>query len=498
MAEALKRDSGLFRGVLLASDYDGTLVPDTKVVTPGVRKALRFFEENGGRFTVCTGRCYLGFHSYSRDIINAPVLLANGGMAYDYERAAVAVDNGIGDEGIEPLRAVAARFPDVTIELYPLEMSYAIHLLPKSEHHFTSQSIPFETIDDPSQAPRTWAKVMIGGVPERVGAVQAFLRGYPEISFLPTTGGFLEVLRRGVDKGTALLQLADALGVRHEDTYVLTALVCIVTLYPLIYVLSASFSNPARILGGDVVLWPVEFTLNSYKRVFASSDILTGYRNTLIYTAAGTTLNMIATIMAAYPLSLPDLKGKNAITIFITFTMFFGAGMIPNYLNIKSLGLLNNPLVVIVPGAIGVSNMLIMRNYFIHSVPAALREAASIDGASPFATMVRIVLPLSKSILIVIILYYMVGHWNSYFSAMMYLPGKRNLQPLQVFLREILVLTQMGDMEEQTGVDDLGVYLLYASLKYAIIVVSAVPLLVLYPMVQKFFERGIMMGSIKG
>lgn len=144
------------------------------------------------------------------------------------------------------------------------------------------------------------------------------------------------------------------------------------------------------------------------------------------------------------------------------------------------------------------SNMLIMRNYFINSVPSALCEAASIDGASPFATMVRIVLPLSKSILIVIILYYMVGHWNSYFSAMMYLPGKRSLQPLQVFLREILVLTQMGDMEEQTGVDDLGVYLLYASLKYAIIVVSAVPLLVLYPMVQKFFERGIMMGSIKG
>ena len=155
--------------------------------------------------------------------------------------------------------------------------------------------------------------------------------------------------------------------------YVLTALVCIVTLYPLIYVLSASFSNPARILGGDVVLWPVEFTLNSYKRVFASSDILTGYRNTLIYTATGTTLNMIATIMAAYPLSLPDLKGKNAITIFITFTMFFGAGMIPNYLNIKSLGLLNNPLVIIVPGAISVSNMLIMRNYFINSVPSALR-----------------------------------------------------------------------------------------------------------------------------
>ena len=279
--------------------------------------------------------------------------------------------------------------------------------------------------------------------------------------------------------------------------YILTGLICIITIYPLIYVISASFSDPARILGGDVVLWPVDFTLNAYQRVFSSSDILTGYRNTIIYTFFGTIVNMFFTIICAYPLSLPDLKGKNGITIFITFTMFFGAGMIPEDLNIKSLGLLNNPLVLIIPGAISVTNMLIMRNYFINSVPAALREAADIDGASPLATMTRIVLPLSKSILIVIILYYMVGHWNSYFSAMMYLRD-RKMQPLQVFLREILVLTQMGDLEEQSGIDDLSVYLLYASLKYAIIVVSAVPLLILYPMVQKFFERGIMMGSLKG
>ena len=279
--------------------------------------------------------------------------------------------------------------------------------------------------------------------------------------------------------------------------YILTGLICLITIYPLIYVISASLSDPARILGGDVVLWPVDITLNAYKRVFSSSDILTGYRNTVIYTFFGTIVNMFFTIICAYPLSLPDLKGKNGITIFITFTMFFGAGMIPEYLNIKSLGLLNNPLVLIIPGAISVTNMLIMRNYFINSVPAALREAADIDGASPLATMTRIVLPLSKSILIVIILYYMVGHWNSYFSAMMYL-RERKMQPLQVFLREILVLTQMGDLEEQSGIDDLSVYLLYASLKYAIIVVSAVPLLILYPMVQKFFERGIMMGSLKG
>ena len=279
--------------------------------------------------------------------------------------------------------------------------------------------------------------------------------------------------------------------------YVITALVCVITLYPLIYALSASFSDPARILDGTVTLWPVGFTTSAYARVFASSDIMIGYRNTFLYTVVCTAVNMVATVIAAYPLSLPDLKGRNAFTFFITFTMFFSAGTIPTYLNMRELGRLNNPLVLVLPGAINVSNMLIVRNYFIHSVPGALREAADIDGASPFTTMIQIILPLSKSILVVIMLNYMVGHWNSYFSAMMYLRDRR-MQPLQVFLREILVLTQMGDMEEQVGVDDASVYLIYAALKYAIIVVSAVPLLVIYPMVQKFFERGIMMGSLKG
>lgn len=217
MAESVRR--GLFEGVLLASDFDGTLVPATGQVTPGVKAALRFFRENGGLFTVCTGRCYLGFHAYSAEIINAPVLLANGGMAYDYSTKTIVVNNGIGDEGVAPLRAVAAAFPDVSIEMYPFEKSYAVHLTERSQHHFTSQFIPFEAIDDPAEAPRPWAKVMIGGAPERIAEVQAFLHDYPQIRFLPTRGGFLEVLAKGVDKGTALLQLADALGVKHEDAY---------------------------------------------------------------------------------------------------------------------------------------------------------------------------------------------------------------------------------------------------------------------------------------
>ena len=271
----------------------------------------------------------------------------------------------------------------------------------------------------------------------------------------------------------------------------------LVTIYPLIYVLSASLSQPINILNGRVWFFPVGFSLDAYRRVFSSSNILIGYRNTLLYSSSGTLLNIVLTIMAAYPLSLKDLKGRNFITIMITFTMFFSGGMIPSYLNVKNLGLLNNPLAVILPGAINATNVLIMRNYFQHSLPGELREAAAIDGCSPLGTLLKIILPLSKSILIVITLYYLVGHWNSYFEAMMYL-RRNDLKPLQVFLRQILVLSQMGDMAETLGVDDANTILLYAALKYAIIIVSTLPLLILYPLIQRFFEKGIMMGSIKG
>ena len=274
-------------------------------------------------------------------------------------------------------------------------------------------------------------------------------------------------------------------------------LIGVVTLYPLIYVLSASLSQPVNILSGEVWLWPVDFTLDSYKRVFASADILNGYKNTIFYACTGTLINVILTIMAAYPLSLPDLKGKNVITFFITFTMFFSGGIIPSFLNVRSLGLLNTVWSILLPGAINATNLLIMRNYFTNSIPSELREAAAIDGCSPLRTMIDVILPLSKSIIIVITLYYFVGHWNAYFEAMMYLRDS-TMHPLQVVLRKILLLSQMGDMAEQMGVNDLNVTLIYASLKYAIIVVSAVPLLVIYPMIQRFFQKGVMMGSVKG
>ena len=280
--------------------------------------------------------------------------------------------------------------------------------------------------------------------------------------------------------------------------YVLTILIAIVTLYPLIYALSASISKPINIMNGSVWLWPVDLSFQAYKNVFASKNIISGYGNTVFYAVCGTVINMLLTVMAAYPLSMPDIKGKSFITILITYTMFFSGGMIPAYLNVKELGLLNTRWAVMLPGAINATNMLIVRNYFINSVPGELREAASIDGSTALGTMFRIVLPLSKSILMVVMLYYTVSHWNSYFEAMMYLQKASDKWPLQVYLRNILIMSQMGDMAEQAGVDDINTKLIYEALKYAVIVVSSVPLLVIYPFVQRFFEKGIMMGSLKG
>lgn len=216
MAERMK----LFDGVLLASDYDGTLVPSSGIVAPEVKDALRFFMENGGRFTVSTGRIYRGFHAYSAEIINAPVLLANGGMAYDFAEKQVVFANGIGDEGIEPLRAISREFPQLSVEMNPFERSYVVNLTDQAYRHFTGQGIPFEAVNDPADAPRPWIKAMLGGPVETIALVQDFLRKhYPEIAFLPTTGSYLELLKPGVNKGVGLLALADSLGIRHENVY---------------------------------------------------------------------------------------------------------------------------------------------------------------------------------------------------------------------------------------------------------------------------------------
>lgn len=276
--------------------------------------------------------------------------------------------------------------------------------------------------------------------------------------------------------------------------YTIAILAALIWVYPLVFVVSASFSDPEALLAGEVVLFPKGFNVNAYKYIFQDKNIMTGYANTIFYSVVGTIYNMILTIFAAYPLSRKDLKGRDLLTVMITFTMFFGGGLIPTYLNLRDLGLLNNRLVMIIPSAISVTNFIIMRNYFTHSVPNELIEAAYMEGASQFQILGKVVLPLSKPILSVLTIYYMAGHWNAYFSAMIYL-SEDEMMPLQVFLRRILII---GGMEGMSSGSTMTDNVIYESLKYAIIVVSTLPMILGYLLVQKSFKKGIMMGSLKG
>lgn len=276
--------------------------------------------------------------------------------------------------------------------------------------------------------------------------------------------------------------------------YTIAILAALLWLYPLIYVLSASVSDPEALINGEVLLFPKGFNFDAYKYIFQNKQILVGYGNTIFYSVVGTLYNMVLTVFAAYPLSRPNLKGRNLLTFMITFTMFFGGGMIPTYLNLNSLHLLNTRWVMFIPGAISATNFIIMRNYFTHSVPGELIESAHIEGASQLQILSRIVLPLSKPILGVLTIYYMAGHWNAYFSAIIYLSDE-NLMPLQVFLRRVLII---GGMEGMSSGSTMTDNVIYESLKYAIIVVSTLPMLIGYLVVQKSFKKGIMMGSLKG
>ena len=276
--------------------------------------------------------------------------------------------------------------------------------------------------------------------------------------------------------------------------YLVAIIAALLWLDPLVFVISASVSDPQALLNGDVLLFPVGFNLKAYEYIFKNNQLLVGYGNTIFYSVVGTAYNMILTIFAAYPLSRPNLKGRGFLTFMITFTMFFGGGMIPTYLNLNSLHMLNTRWVMFVPGAISATNFIIMRNYFTYSVPSELIEAAHMEGASQLQILRKIVLPLSTPILGVLTIYYMAGHWNAYFSAIIYLSDE-NLMPLQVFLRRILII---GGMEGMSSGSTMTDNVIYESLKYAIIVVSTLPMILGYLLVQKSFKKGIMMGSLKG
>ena len=279
---------------------------------------------------------------------------------------------------------------------------------------------------------------------------------------------------------------------------VFLSIIAVIILYPLIYVLSASFSDAMSVTSGKMFLWPVDLTLENYEEVFKNKNIVLGFRNSIIIMVSGTVINLLMTILAAYPLSRRDLWGHSVIMKLITFTMFFNGGLIPSYLLIgKTLGLMDNWLSLILPGAISVYNMIIMRTYFMTSVPFELQEAAEIDGCSMFGILVRIVLPLSGPVIAVIALYYAVGHWNSYLNALLYITSE-DLQPLQLYLRKVLTLNNAQSLM-QMGADEMARQAMRAeTIKYSVIVVSSIPMLIMYPFVQRFFVKGVMIGAIKG
>lgn len=285
--------------------------------------------------------------------------------------------------------------------------------------------------------------------------------------------------------------------------YIMLLLIFIVTLYPMLFVVSASVSNPAAVSNGDMILFPKGFTLDGYKRILEYGDIWLGYRNTIIYTVGGTFLSLAATLPVAYSLSRRDLIGRGYIMTLFIITMYFSGGLIPTYLNIQSLGLLNTRWVLLIGGLVSVFNMIVARTFFSSTIPWELHEAARIDGCSDFRIFTRIVLPLSKPIIVVLALYYGVGQWNQYFAAMIYLRN-RDLFPLQLFLREILIQSRFAaaGILEARSTDEIVALLRQQDianlLKYGIIVVSTAPMMAVYPWLQKYFSKGVMIGSVKG
>lgn len=283
--------------------------------------------------------------------------------------------------------------------------------------------------------------------------------------------------------------------------YFLLAVILLVCLYPLWFVIIASISNPDLINSGQVWLWPKDVSLTGYKNLFNDKSILRGYANTLMYTVGGTLLNLLVTLPAAYALSRRDFVGRKFFTVMFLITMFFSGGLIPTFMTVKNLGLYNNPLVMIVLGATSMTNIIISRTFFMTNVPTELQEAAQIDGCGNFRLFVKIVLPISTAIIAVMALFFAVGHWNGYFTALIYIRND-DLKPLQIVMREVLMQSQFNADMLQQGGDTAG--LLQEELKaaeqikYALIVVASLPVMAIYPFIQKYFVKGVTVGAVKG
>ena len=279
---------------------------------------------------------------------------------------------------------------------------------------------------------------------------------------------------------------------------VITAVVLFLVAYPLYYVLVASFSNPYDVYAGKTFLLPSQFTLDGYKAVFADANIPIGYMNSIKYTLIGTVFSVAMLYITAYPLAQRDLPGRKALSMFFIITMYFGGGLVPTYLVVKQTGLINNMWALFLPGGVGVGNMIIVRNYFQNSIPHELIEASEIDGCSKLRTFLRIVIPLSMPIMAVMVVFCMVAYWNDWFTALIYLTGAEKA-PLPLVLRNVLIKSSVSASQASTisgGYAELNK--VTEMIKFSSIIVAAAPMLIVYPFVQKYFEKGFMAGAVKG
>ena len=279
----------------------------------------------------------------------------------------------------------------------------------------------------------------------------------------------------------------------YTISYAIIAFVICITLYPFVFILSSSLSETGALSRGEVWLLPKGINFSAYKKVLQDDQIWTAYSNTIWYVVVGTIVNIIMTTITAYPLSRKKFSSRNIVMMMIAFTMFFSGGLVPSYLLIRNIGLIDSRWALVIPAAISTWNLIIMRTFF-EGIPESLHEAATIDGCSEFKIMVKIFLPLSLPVLAVMVLFYAVAHWNSYFSALMYLNDQDKF-PLQILLRKILI---QYDQQKIVQTVDPRMDVVGQSVRYAVIIVSTVPILLIYPFLQKYFMKGVMVGAIKG
>lgn len=268
------------------------------------------------------------------------------------------------------------------------------------------------------------------------------------------------------------------------------------TVYPLWYIAVVSISDGTAVNRGDVAFWPIDVTFEAYATVFRNQDIWRSYLNTIVYTGVGTAINLAATALCAYPLSRKDFFGNGFFTVFITITMFVSGGMIPLYLVVRSLGMVDTIWALVIPGAINTFNMIIMRTFF-QGIPISLQESAHMDGANDLTILGRIVLPLSAPIMATMTLFYAVHHWNGFFNALIYLNSKAKY-PVQIMLRNIVVASEFADQQADIGTVSGGFNVVAQNYKYAVIMITVLPIICVYPFLQKHFTKGAMIGAVKG